>query len=108
MVLVFFEICDADDSGNISPHEFYDLLKKNMATKEDKLKLKKIITYLFNQIDVNRDGVVTRVEFMRAASSNRELRRILDENMRIIQKNDKSTNNDFEEAFQEWLPGGFV
>ena len=37
---VFFDLCDTDNSGNISQQELYNLLKRNILSHHEKLKLK--------------------------------------------------------------------
>jgi len=105
--LVFFELCDTNNSGTLSQEEFYEILKTNYSSKEDKAKLKKALIDLYNEVDTNRNGMITKTEFLRAALSNRDLRKVLDESMRVIKKIDKYITSNFEEAFQSWLPGGF-
>jgi len=105
---VFFELSDTNNSGTLSQDEFYEILKTNYSSKEDKVKLKKALMDLYNEVDSNRNGQITKNEFIRAAIANRELRKVLDESMRVIKKIDKYITSNFEEAFQSWLPGGFA
>lgn len=57
---IFFKLCDLNEDGQLTHQEFYNILKKNMATIQDKRKLKKIVRDIFNRADSgkNNDGVL--------------------------------------------------
>ena len=44
-ILVFFELCDADKSGNISEDELYNILKRNIISHHEKIKLRQTGLY---------------------------------------------------------------
>ena len=56
----FFEICDEDNSGSIEKKEFYRLLKETIIEYEDKLNLRSYVNEIFNILDVNGTGKITK------------------------------------------------
>ncbi len=78
---VFFELCDTDNSGNISETELYGVLKQNIQNKDDRIKLKSVIHDLFRTIDKNGDGFLDKDELLEASKNNVMLRQLLEQSI---------------------------
>lgn len=102
--LVFFDLCDMDNNGNISQKEIYEVLKGNIASSEDRQKLRKVIARLFVECDENGDGVLDKQELYSAAKDNITLRQLLEESIRNLKQIDQIIKNDLEEPFHCWVP----
>jgi Ca2+-binding EF-hand superfamily protein len=101
---VFFDICDMDASGMVTKKEIYDVLKRNIVSDLDKMKLKKTIALIFSEVDKMQMGYIEKEKVYWAAIHNKELRRILEESIRAVKKVDRIIENDLEEPYQTWIP----
>jgi len=82
------ELCDTDRNGNISPDELYSILKQNLFTHDDKVKLKGIVREIFHDCDLNKDGVLDKEELLKATSTNTLLLALLNESVKNIKRVD--------------------
>lgn len=82
------ELCDTDGNGNISPDELYNVLKQNLFTHDDKVKLKGIVRQIFKECDINGDGLLDKEELYKATSTNTLLLALLDESVKNVKRVD--------------------
>ncbi|EAR91254.3 EF-hand pair protein (macronuclear) [Tetrahymena thermophila SB210] len=101
---VFMELCDTDGNGNINPDQLYNVLKQNLFTHDDKVKLKGIVRQIFKECDTNGDGVLDKEELYKATSTNTLLLALLDESVKNVKRVDQIIENDLEEPFHCWVP----
>lgn len=52
----------------------YEVLRANIVNNDDRIKLKKTISILFEECDMNGDGVLDKNEVLEAAKNNITLR----------------------------------
>lgn len=58
------DLCDADADGKITQEELYNVLKQNLFTHDDKVKLKSVVRQIFYECDTNKDGVLDKEELL--------------------------------------------
>mmetsp|Transcript_17144 Transcript_17144/g.16364 ORF Transcript_17144/g.16364 Transcript_17144/m.16364 type:complete len:117 (-) Transcript_17144:159-509(-) len=66
----FFEICDEDNSGTIDKKEFYNLLKLSLIDYEDRTSLRGFVNEIFQMVDKDGNGELTKAEMKKACDSN--------------------------------------
>jgi len=103
-IRIFFELCDLQNTGHITRKELYDVLKRNMITEDDKIKLKKTISGMFAPYESAKTGRMDKKELFSVTLRNSELRNLLEECMRTVRTVDRIIDNDLEEPFHSIMP----
>lgn len=83
----FFDICDEDGSGDIDEEELFSVLQFCVKGLNERKLLKKSLHELFNNIDENKNGVITKEEIIKAASQNEALKAIIENSVYNYSKN---------------------
>lgn len=76
---VFFDMCDIENTGVVTETELYNVLKHNIVTPNDRLKLKQVVREIFREGDINGDGFLSKDELYNVAHTNTILRSLLEE-----------------------------
>jgi len=76
----FFELCDKNKSGTIDKKEFYDSIKESLVDYQDWADLKDIISKIFDQVDIDGSGELTKSELLKACQNDTWIKSIVFKN----------------------------
>lgn len=123
----FFQLADWDNSGKLSQSEMYEILKRNVRSKEEKELLKDtsivffclisvfilifvvvLVATIFREADRNNDGELDFEELSLVVLENPKLRIMLEDTFNQFEKANRMIDNELSRPHQAWVPiGGF-